>query len=466
MGIVQTTAKMIVGIVVCTQALVWSPSIVGLNGSALGAVAETDNLTWRLGVPALPFLHTSVAGPDEVDSLRIHILDGHEPDDVLTATFTDPRVSSHFDPSEGVLTLSGRAPRSLYQGIVEGVEFVGHTSANEQRSFLVLSAPSMYLADSGNVYEYVYVGENISWTDASDDAESRSFGPYGGHLATVSSKVENDIVSAGIRGNTWIGGTDSAVEGDFSWAAGPRNHPTFWSGGPTGSSPGDQFSRWAEGEPNNLNGNEDYVHIYASTGEWNDFPNNGHGTDDEGRWADGTTDQGEHVTGYVVEYEIADIASVALTIDLTRGIAPPVTGSPNPDPSVSLLGDRPAHCDAKPSPDHIATVIGREIAQLYLVTFSRPADEAGFQFWYDKLAGGTSIDELRWAFAYSEEFSLKYLGMPDGEFVETMYTSVLCRVPDPDGASYWLGLLETGETRQSVYFYISRSEEFQIEGRL
>jgi len=59
----------------------------------------------------------------------------------------------------------------------------------------------------------------------------------------------------------WIGFNDIAKEGSFVWSSGEKV----------------TFKAWASGEPNNVNGNEDFVTIYPgnhpSAGKWNDWVN-------------------------------------------------------------------------------------------------------------------------------------------------------------------------------------------------
>ena len=415
-----------------------------------------------------------MAGPDLVESLRIHIVDGHETDDYLAVPVSEPAIVSHFDPGSGVLSLSGRAPLAAYQRMVESVEFAGQTQGQGHRSFLVLAAPMVYFPESGNVYEYVGVGENISWTEANEAAGQSHLGPFPGHLVTISSEAENELVRSSIKANTWIGGSDLGVEGEFRWDEYSDKPTQFWTGGSRGVSTGASFTKWAAGEPNDLFGSEDYVHMYAGSGEWNDFVNYAHGTDNNGYFSDGTYDQAEHVTGYTIEYPIEELDRIAVPLDFETRISPPVPADPGQGQTDSLVSvsvvngkaQPAAHCDVELSVDYVTSLIGREIAQLYLVTFNRAPDLEGFSYWVDKLLGGANLDELRWAFAYSEEFTVKYMDMDDADFVETMYTSVLCRVPDPEGQSYWLGLLDAGKTRHAVYFYISKSSEFQLSPRV
>jgi hypothetical protein len=87
----------------------------------------------------------------------------------------------------------------------------------------------------------------------------------GGHLAAIANQAENNWVStrysayAGTNRMLWIGFNDVVKEGTFVWSSGESV----------------TFTAWAPGEPNNVNGNEDFVTIYppvnASAGQWNDW---------------------------------------------------------------------------------------------------------------------------------------------------------------------------------------------------
>jgi N-acetylneuraminic acid mutarotase len=133
----------------------------------------------------------------------------------------------------------------------------------------------------GNGHVYEYVQSPGTWTAANAAAPTRSFRGVAGHLATITSFDENDVVGS-LRGTDndlrgWIGLTDSATEGTFLWVTGEPF----------------SYSNWNAGEPNNGVGlagtppeGEDFVEIFAAK-VWND---NWNGTPDN--------------KGYVVEYDV------------------------------------------------------------------------------------------------------------------------------------------------------------------
>lgn len=117
---------------------------------------------------------------------------------------------------------------------------------------------------NGNAY---YLLEQSSWNDAQTKAVE-----LGGNLATVRSAAEDQWIFdtfgnfGSISRNMWIGLTDQLVEDDFYWISG---EPVT-------------YDNWADDEPNNMLGNEPYVHIYRpghffSGFGWNDLDDAGIG---------------------------------------------------------------------------------------------------------------------------------------------------------------------------------------------
>jgi len=128
--------------------------------------------------------------------------------------------------------------------------------------FLVLAfgvnagAAPMQNPDNGHWYEYIETPG--TWTAAKAAAESMTFMGVQGHLVDILDADENAFVQSLATNDlrAWIGLTDEASEGDFVWITG---EPL-------------SYTNWSSGEPNDSDGNEDYVEIFAS-GAWNDAPN-------------------------------------------------------------------------------------------------------------------------------------------------------------------------------------------------
>ncbi|NCC52667.1 MAG: hypothetical protein EOM20_15815, partial [Spartobacteria bacterium] len=102
---------------------------------------------------------------------------------------------------------------------------------------------------------YQLIESELSWQAAKNDAAGR-----GGYLATITSSREwtniiNQLGSALVNKDAWIGATDEGDEGNWRWITGEA-----WS-----------YAKWGAGQPNNANGNQHYGHAVCTStikGDW------------------------------------------------------------------------------------------------------------------------------------------------------------------------------------------------------
>ncbi|MFC1825066.1 PEP-CTERM sorting domain-containing protein [Thermodesulfobacteriota bacterium] len=134
-----------------------------------------------------------------------------------------------------------------------------------------VAVPTFY-SGTGNYYEWF--SGSFTWATARSNALGMSYLGEQGYLATITSAGENNfLIALGYSSTSnsysdgWLGGTDSATEGQWIWADGPETGVVFWNGGAGGSSP--TYASWNGGEPND-SGGEDYLHLNG--GGWNDLP--------------------------------------------------------------------------------------------------------------------------------------------------------------------------------------------------
>jgi len=144
----------------------------------------------------------------------------------------------------------------IYIDLTRGLQF---TDGKDERNYLGYVTIGGYILQSPT---YSLIKGNFTWTEAKLDAEKR-----GGHLATITSKVEQDIITALVsaaKSDAWIGGTDEGSEGNWKWITGES-----WG-----------YQNWDDEEPNGGQ-NENHLNVWGtSTGEnqaggdlgtWNDF---------------------------------------------------------------------------------------------------------------------------------------------------------------------------------------------------
>jgi|GEM_PF-4135810 len=119
-----------------------------------------------------------------------------------------------------------------------------------------------------NWFEYngskYYLVPSNTWTGAQAEAQAQALG---GNLVTINDQAEQDWLLKTFGGsenkNYWIGLTDKDIE------AGEVSSKFQWVSGDTST-----YRKFANGEPNDSGGNEDYVHInFGSFNVWNDNNN-------------------------------------------------------------------------------------------------------------------------------------------------------------------------------------------------
>jgi hypothetical protein len=108
----------------------------------------------------------------------------------------------------------------------------------------------VYNPDNGHWYRIV----NTSRTFNGANYYCRQLGA---HLVTISEESENQFVF-NLYPYTWLGATDEDSEGGWRWITGEP-----WT-----------YTSWADGEPNNLDGIEHFLHFKEPNAPlWNDIPN-------------------------------------------------------------------------------------------------------------------------------------------------------------------------------------------------
>jgi hypothetical protein len=148
-----------------------------------------------------------------------------------------------------------------------------------------------------NGHEYdVIRAEDITWSNANTAANALG---NGWHLATITSAAENAFVASLLptslpdRSHFWLGGTDAAVEGVWTWVTGEAFVYTtgWWGGEPNNDTP-----------PAGSEVDEDYLamDLRGSAYAWNDAPN------------DMLAASYDLARGYIIERAIPEPSTVAL----------------------------------------------------------------------------------------------------------------------------------------------------------
>lgn len=144
----------------------------------------------------------------------------------------------------------------LMMPATSGTAFADHTTT--------VSSGESTVAFGGNCYAFISGSTNFS--DAYDDAQTKSVNGISGHLATLTSSAEEDAADSTSTTPGWIGYTQDASFLDI-----PANVDGNGFGWITGETTG--YTNWAADEPNDAGGNEDYVenNRFNVNDTWNDL---------------------------------------------------------------------------------------------------------------------------------------------------------------------------------------------------
>lgn len=220
-------------------------------------------------------LDIQISGDDAVFELNLFVPSGSFSFGVTTdVTFTNGVDSG---PS---IQMSGT--RTALNAALETLAYTNATPAEiEVDAWLgVGGGDFVYNSETKHVYQVVTPAASSAWAQAKALAEDAEFDGIPGYLATITTLQEHEFILPRISQDGWIGGTDSAVEGEWRWQTGPETGTQFWQGTATstgGVAVGGMFAYWASNEPNN-NGagdGEDCTEIRFSSGaggKWNDLP--------------------------------------------------------------------------------------------------------------------------------------------------------------------------------------------------
>lgn len=159
----------------------------------------------------------------------------------------------------------------------------GHAPDMQSVSDILNNNPGMsFNPETGSFYQYVSSGTTFS--GAYSAAQGTTLNGVSGHMVTIGSQTENDYVFSLTGGaETWIGASDSQVDGEWRWLTGDESQTSFWLGDGSGSAQSGLFANWGGADPNGGSGAT--AAIMNNAGTWYD-----------------RADTESH--GYVIEWEI------------------------------------------------------------------------------------------------------------------------------------------------------------------
>jgi hypothetical protein len=210
-----------------------------LFGSSLGGCFSLEPLSsYSSGGPA-------VQGPP---SLEEPVPSGAEPE----ATPMEPQTAdpvSEGAPGGGELALEPLEPLEPLE-TSEVSDAMPAEPPSEPAAMPTCAGPGEFSsADAQTCYRAV--AEAASWTDAFAGCQA-----WGGGLAIIESREEDELIGQHISASSWIGASDLVQEGRMLWIGGA---PVT-------------FGNWSTDQPDDFQGREDCVVKTMPVGSWNDLP--------------------------------------------------------------------------------------------------------------------------------------------------------------------------------------------------
>ena len=96
---------------------------------------------------------------------------------------------------------------------------------------------------------------------------------------------------------------------------------------------------------------------------------------------------------------------------------------------------------------------------MYTTALGRESDEEGKAYWAEQLSNFAITGEQVGAFFFLSE-EMESFKLDDKAYLDRLYKTFMDRDADPDGATYWLGVMASGTPRADVVLGFTRSPEF------
>jgi len=99
------------------------------------------------------------------------------------------------------------------------------------------------------------------------------------------------------------------------------------------------------------------------------------------------------------------------------------------------------------------------ILDIYSTYFLRSADSEELSYWSNSLRDGLSLSQIKDNFKASPEYQAITSDVNEASWLTKAYNNLLGRNIDKEGTTYWLSMLDSGMTRESITEAIANSDE-------
>ena len=182
-------------------------------------------------------------------------------------------------------TLSGNKTRLVITGTMASINTAltslkintGSVVGNVKLSVAATINPTGFYYNGVNGHFYKPVTAGTTYTGARAASLLTTFKGQTGYLVTITSASENAFIFSNVpQANIWFAATDEVIDGRWVIDAGPEKGTVMKTqNGQLNGNIAGVYNNWAQGEPNGVNGSENYaVTNWNGQSTWNDLSNN------------------------------------------------------------------------------------------------------------------------------------------------------------------------------------------------
>jgi hypothetical protein len=182
-------------------------------------------------------------------------------------------------------TLTGNKTRLVVTGTMVNINTAlaslkintGSVVGNVQLSVAATVNPVGYFYNGVNGHFYRPISTGTTYTGARAASLLTTFKGQTGYLVTITSASENAFIFSNVpQANIWFAATDEVKDGTWVIDAGPEKGTVMKTqNGQLNGNIAGVYNNWAQGEPNGVNGSENYaVTNWNGQPTWNDLSNN------------------------------------------------------------------------------------------------------------------------------------------------------------------------------------------------
>lgn len=125
----------------------------------------------------------------------------------------------------------------------------------------------------------------------------------------------------------------------------------------------------------------------------------------------------------------------------------------------TLAGWQPAETVREDHPSPVLQERAESVALLYAAALDRSPESVGLNYWIGVLNRGESLVTVAGGFTRSEEFITTFGADTDADYITLLYRNALEREPEQAGFNYWQERMESGLSRDEVLIGFALSDE-------